>query len=333
MATESLFPYRTLEVEPVLQLSSPTIDGAPAPDSLLRHEGRVSLHELPAEWKLARLQARAVIPADALEAIGARDLRAVLTVHCGPTNLRAVTALDAGEGAGSWVGALELPRVHLHDRAEVYVTVTGSVDGIDDRRLARSKPWSIDLQPPREIEISGGQVPCRWRDFAETAPGENPIDPAFHGEISFVDLNTLEGPVVYLNEGVEGLRRLLDQRPGRPRLGKAVRDAMLDLIAQPALVAMAGAALAAAVPDGSDSIDWPGESWQRGVLESLLPVMYSDRDPDAALVTAVEAVATGDSALDVHTRLLAAAGRSIKTAAHTATVMRALESSDGEEAR
>lgn len=331
MATEQLFPYKTLEVEPTLRLSSPTVDGSA--EALLDREGRVSLHKLSPGWKLARLQAQVTVPPDALEAIGARDPRAVLTVHCGPTNLRAVTALEPAEGAGNWVGAVELSRVQLHERAAIHATVTGSVDGIADRRLARSAPWSVDVQPPREIEIESGQIPCRWRDFTETPEGETPIDPAFHSEISYVDLNAIEGPVIYLNEGVEGLRRLLDQRPGRPRLGKAVRETMLDLIAQPALVAMANAALAAAAGDDSDGAEWPGEGWQRGVLESLLPVMYPDRDPEAALVTAVEATVTGDGALDVQTRLQAAAGRSIKTAVHAVAVVRALESSDGEETR
>jgi hypothetical protein len=330
MATEPLFPYKTLGVEPTLHLSSPTVDGSA--EALLDREGRVSLHKLPPGWKLARLQARVTVPPDALEATGARDLRAVLTVHCGPTNLRAVTALEPADGAGDWVGAVELSRVQLHERASIHATVTGSVDGIDDRRLARSDPWSVDIEPPREIEIASGQIPCRWRDFTETPEGEAPIDPAFHGEISYVDLNTIEGPVIYLNEGIEGLRRLLDQRPGRPRLGRAVRETMLDLIAQPALVAMANAALTAA-GDESGGAEWPGEGWQRGVLESLLPVMYPDRDPEAALATAVEATVTGDGALDVQTRLQAAAGRSIKTAAHAVAVVRALESSDGEESK
>jgi hypothetical protein len=329
MPATALFPYKTLDVEPSLHLSSPVLDGEPAP--LLPREGRVSLHDLPAGWNVAKLQVRATIPPDAMDAIGARDPRAVLTLHCGPTNLRAVSALRAGESAGDWIGAVELARMHLHERAELYVTVTGSIDGIDDRWLARSEAWSVDMQPPRDVEISGGEIPCRWRDFTEAGPGENPIDPAFHNEVSYVDLNALEGPVIYLNEGIDGLRRLLDQRPGRPRLGRAVREAALDLIAQPALVAMANAALAAAVPDGSDEIDWPGESWQRGVLESLLPAMYPDRDPSAALVAAVEATAGGDGARDVQTRLQAAAGRSIKVANHTLSVLRALELSDGEE--
>jgi hypothetical protein len=329
MAAQELFPYKTLEVEPTLRLSSPVVDGNPAP--LLSREGRVSLHDLPAGWNVAKLQARVTIPPDAMDSIGARNPRAVLTVHCGPTNLRAVSVLEAGDDVGNWVGSIELPSVHLRERAQLYATVTGSIDGVGDRWLARSKFWSVDLQPPRDIEISGGQIPSRWRDFTKAGPGENPIDPAFHGEISYVDLNALEGPVIYLNEGIDGLRRLLDERPGRPRFGKAVRETTLDLIAQPALIAMANAALAAAVPDGSDEVDWPGESWQRGVLESLLPLMYPDRDPGAALVAAVEAMAGGDSALDMQTRLQAAAGRSIKAANHALLVLRALESSDGEE--
>jgi hypothetical protein len=331
MPAETLFPYKTLDVEPGLHLSSPVVDGEPAP--LLSREGRVSLHDLPSDWKVAKLQVRATIPPDAMDSIGARAPRSVLTVHCGPTNLRAVCALQAGDGAGDWTGAVELARMHLHESAQLYVTVTGTIDGIGDRWLARSKPWSIDLQPPRDVEISGGQIPCRWRDFSQAEPGENPIDPAFHNETSYVDLNALEGPVIYLNESVDGLRRFLDQRPGRPRLGKAVRETTLDLIAQPTLVAMANAALVAAIPDGSEGIDWPGESWQRGVLESLLPVMYPDRDPTAALAVAVEAISSGDGALDVQTRLQAAAGRSIKASNHTLSVLRALESSDEEERR
>jgi hypothetical protein len=325
MATETLFPYAVLDTSPTLRLSTPTVDGEPAP--LLPREGRVDLSELADGWKEARVNARVEVPIDELEELGVRKYAVVLTLHCGPTNLRSTVPLEpsAGERSGQWTGAIDLPRMVIRDRAVIYATVTGTVADVPHRWLGASPKISVDLHPPRTPEISGGHVPVVWRDFSETDEGENPIDPSLHDEMSFVDLSLPEGPIIYLNERVPELRRLLEMRTGRTRSERAIRELALDLVAAPAMVAMANAALAAAGPsDDGGEAQWPGD-WHGEILRSMLPLMYPDREPDAALAIAVRGLTSGEDAQDVQSRLLAAAARLVKATPHVRGVIKHLE--------
>jgi hypothetical protein len=327
MATATLFPYSVLQTEPVLRLSNPSVDGRPMP--LLPRENRVDLSTLADGWKEARVNARVQVPVEELETMGVRQYQVVLTVHCGPTNLRSTTVLEStgGERSGQWTGSLDLPRTMIRDRASIYATVTGVVDGVAHRWLGRSREVAVDLHPPRVPEITGGgQVPIVWRDFSQTADGQNPIDAVLHDEMSFVDMTLPEGPVIYLNDRVSGLRRLLDVRTGRSPIERAVRETALDLIATPAMAAMANAALVAAAPaEHSDEAQWPDVEWQADVLRSVLPLMYPDRDPDAALASAVLAVTSAEDAQDVQSRLLGAASRLVKATHHLRGVIKTFE--------
>jgi hypothetical protein len=327
MATTTLFPYPVLQTDPALRLSNPSVDGRAAP--LLPRENRVDLSALSAGWKEARVNARVQVPVEELETIGVRHYEVVLTLHCGPTNLRSTVTLEAtgGEGSGQWTGSLDLPRMVIRDRASIYATVTGTVDGVAHRWLGRSREIPVDLHPPRIPEITGGgQVPIVWRDFSKADEGQNPIDPSLHDEMSFVDMSLPEGPVIYLNDRVPGLRRLLDVRTGRGRTERAVRETALDLIATPAMAAMANAALVAAGPAGrSGEAQWPDVDWQREVLRSVLPLMYPDRDPDAALGAAVLALTSAEEAQDVQSRLLGAASRLVKATHHLRGVIKTFE--------
>jgi hypothetical protein len=327
MATETLFPYAVLDTSPTLGLSSPTVDGEPAP--LLSREGRVDLSELADGWKEARVNARVEVPVDELEELGVRKYEVVLTLHCGPTNLRSTVALEpsGGERSGQWTGAMDLPRMVIRDRAAIYATITATVAGVPHRWLGASSRISVDLHPPRMPEVSGGHVPVVWRDFSKAGEGQNPIDPSLYDEMSFVDLSLPEGPVIYLNERVPELRRLLEMRTGRTRAERAVREMALDLVAVPAMVAMVNAALAAAGPsDEGGEAQWPGD-WHGEVLRSLLPLMYPDREPDAALAIVVRGLTSGEDAQDVQSRLLAAAARLVKATAHARDVIKRLEES------
>ena len=332
MATQVLFPYEVLSTDPALQLSSATVDGEPAP--ILPREHHVDLYEMDRNWHVARAQARVEVSAEELERVGATEPKVVLTLACGPTNLRATVPTRAHRRIPIWTGEVEMPRVMLHTRGELYATVTATVDGTPDRWLGRSRSWMVDLVVPKIPEIAGGQIPVKWRDFTTAEQGEDPIDPTLHSEVSYMDLEAADGPIIYLNDRVLGLRRLLDERTGRSRLERSVREVSLDLIAQPAIIAMGNAALVAArglEEDGEPR--WPTESWQRGVLETILPLMYPDREPEAALRTAVRALEEVDDAVDVQQRLQAAAGRSIRSTKHTLGVMKALELQDEEEDR
>jgi hypothetical protein len=327
-----LFPYKTLTTEPVLTLSNPRVDGEPR--QLLGREGHIDLFDLPDGWRQARVGLRVQLPADELSSIGASEPEVVATLHCGPTNLRVARRLEPAGQAGQWVGEFDLPRTLLVDRAELYTTVAGNVGGERHRWLGRSRAVQVDIAPPRSPEIgAGGQIPVVWRDFTATDEGQNPIDPALHGEVAYVDLTGPAGPVIYLNDGIDGLRRLLDDRTGRSVLERAARDVVFDLIAQSSLVAMFNAAVAAAAELAEDGeAQMPSADWQRGVLESLLPLMYPDREADAALAVVTEARESGDDAQDVQTRLLGAAARHVRARTHVLQTMTALEDHVSEEA-
>lgn len=326
MPTPILFPYPVLTTEPVLRLSQPTIDGQPA--QLLAHEHRVDLSSAPDGWREGRVSARVQTPIEELAQLGVRQHEVVLTLHCKDTNIRNVVALEpsGGQDSGQWTGSIDLPRSLLHDRATLYATVAGTVAEVPHRWLGRSREIAVDLLPPRIPEVTGGQIRVVWRDFRTTEENQTPIDPSLHEEMSFVDMSLDEGPVLYLNDAVAGLRRLLDVRSGRTPVERAVRDTALDLIAAPAMVAMANVALAAASPpeDGGEA-EWPSVQWQRAVLESLMPLMYPDREPEAALTVATRALTDEGEARDVQTRLLGAASRLVKATQHVRGVIKTLE--------
>jgi hypothetical protein len=327
-----LFPYKTLSTDPVLTLSNPRVDAEPV--QLLTREGHIDLFAAPEGWRQARIGLRVQLPIDELASIGASEPEVVATLNCGPTNLRVAQRLEPGARAGQWVGEFDLPRTLLVDRAELYATVAGTVAGEPHRWLGRTRPVQVDVAPPRSPEFGpAGQIPVVWRDFATTEEGQNPIDPALHNEIAYVDLAGAAGPVIYLNDGIDGLRRLLDDRTGRSPVERATREVVFDLIAQSALVAMFTAAVAAAAELAEDGeAQMPSHDWQRGVLESLLPLMYPDRDVEAALAIAAEALDSGDDAQDVQTRLLGAAARHVRTRTHVLQTMTALENQQPQEA-
>jgi hypothetical protein len=330
MPPTTLFPYPVLDTDPTLQLSGPKVDGRPA--QLLPREGRVDLSERPAKWRAASVNVRVQVPVESLEQIGVRHHEVVATLHCAPTNLRATVPLEPDGGGGQWTGVVELPGDMLRERAVLSATVTGTVEGVAHRWLGRSQEVAVDLLPPRTPEISGGQVPVVWRDFSKTEDGQNPIDPALHDEMAWLDMSLPEGPVIYLNERVDGMRRLLEVRTGRARVERAVRETALDLIAVPAIAAMANVALAGADPPGEGGEpQWPDTDWQRDVLRTLLPLMYPDQEPESALSTAVRAIAGGEDAEDVQARLVGAASRLVRATRHVGGVVKALESLEGEE--
>jgi hypothetical protein len=197
---------------------------------------------------------------------------------------------------------------------------TAGAAGRQGRRAAH-----IDLHPPWVPEITGGQMAVVWRDFSKTATGQNPIDPSLQDEMSFLDMSLPEGPVIYLNERVPGLRRLLDVRIGRTGIERAARETALDLVAVPAIVSLLNVALAAAGPlQEEEAAQWP-DGWERDVLRGLLPLMYPDRDPEVALGVALRALTSGEDAQDVQSRALGAASRLVKATNHMRGVITTLE--------
>ena len=105
----------------------------------------------------------------------------------------------------------------------------------------------------------------------------------------------------------------------------------LDLVAVPAIMSMINVALATAGPleDGGEA-QWPDVDWQRDVLHRVLPLMYPDRDPDAALTVAVRTLAAGEDAQDVQSRLLGATSRLEKATQHVRGIINTMDAEEGE---
>lgn len=319
-----LFPYPTLVGSVDLRVSAPTVDGTPEPIVAAREIG---LWRLDRSWSRARIEVTARVPVDELGPLGADDLRVIATVNCAATNLRTTTPLEPGDDPAEWRGVVTLDRALLLEQAQLTATVVGTVEDEPHRFIGRSDPLPIPLREPRHSAIPGGSIVIRWRDFAATEPGEAPVPEALRGEVSWLDVTPLDGPVLYLNDGIDGLRRLLDERPGRNAAERAAREAILDGIAVPAIVGLVNAAVDrafanAAEDDGAPEIP---SGWEGDVLRALLPHMFPETsDPDAAFLELVRAADDPDVAADRQSRIVSAAGRFAKVANHTRSVINAL---------
>ncbi|MCK9250719.1 MAG: hypothetical protein M0P31_17295 [Solirubrobacteraceae bacterium] len=322
MAGPAIFPYPTLAEAPILRLDQPEVDGEPAP--LLNRDGVVDLSGLQGRWSTVRLQVVAEVPTDEIRLLPADEPEVVLTVHCAPTNLRTTTRLvRSADNEHAWEGTVELTRRTLRDQASLYATV----DDVANRWIGRTHPVAVHLRPPRDPRISGGHFPVKWRDFTVAAPGETPIPSRLKDEMSWVDVANVDGPIIYLNERVSGLRELLDDRTGRTRVERAARDTVLDLVATPAMVALLNAALSSvARSDADDPVQWPTETWQRDLLEAMLPRMYPDvSDSDAALAAATTPPLDHRDAGDLQSRVLSASHEFTRASAHAKTLARAFD--------
>ncbi len=328
MTEELLYPYQVLGSIPRLTVSNPRLDGHPHGD-LLPREGLVDLHSIEGPWIRVRLRASLQLPAERLAQV-TDEHHVVCTVHCPSTNLRYAVVMEPDPGrAGSYSAEVELERLLLHQRARVEAVVAGTVAGIEDRYLARSNPIDVHIASLRIPDISG-DLDIAWRHFDKEQEGLPALDAALHDQLSSLELDRPEGPRLWLNSSVTGLRRLLDERLGRPELEAAVRATVFDAIATSATMAMFGASVAAATElVEEDGPPWPGE-WQEEVLRSLLPLMYPEREVDDALEQVVENQ-DGAGGKDVQMRAHGAVARLLKTNTNSKKAIKALEKQENDQ--
>lgn len=301
MAGQLLFPYPTLTEPVALEVFDPSVDGHRGIGVGLRDRA-VDLHDLGL-WNEVSLKLRVLVDADALEGI-ASDPTVVVSVHCGPTNLRHAIVLERDAGRrGSFSGELLLERELLAQRAELQAVVAGVVDGVADRFVGESAVHTVNLQPPRSPDIMGA-LDVQWRDFT----ADPPLAPELHDQASHLELAGPEGPILWLNSTVSELRRLLDERTGRSPIENALRDVVFDTIAAPALLTMLHSAIATARVLDSKGDEWP-DGWQGDVLRALLPLMQPDTDVDQTL----QAVVTEPDDHSHHAHAPAAVARFLRT--------------------
>jgi hypothetical protein len=328
MADALLYPYAVLDSEPRLTVSNARLDGQREP-SLLARENLVDLHSIEGPWRRARLRAHVQLPADRLtDLIDADDEHeVVLTVHCPSTNLRHAVAMEPDPGRpGSFSAEVELERALLHTRARIEAVAAGTVAGVEDRYLARSNAVDVQIAELRIPEISG-DLDIAWRPFDQEHESLPALPPGMHDQLSHLELDRPngEGPRLWLNSSVNGLRRLLDERPGRSSVESAMRLAVFDGIATSAMLAMFNTAIAAAIAlDDDDGEPWPGD-WKEALLRSMLPHMHPERDVDDALRHALDNSRDSEGAVDVQERAHAAAARHLRTNVNARRAVKALE--------
>lgn len=331
MPAEILYPYETLgDARPLLALANARVDSVPV--DVLPREDYVDMYLAPEGWRRATLGVRVQVPAERIDEIADGDVRVVVVLHCAATNLRTVVPLETAgaERRGQYVGQLELESIHLHGRARIEAIVAATVAHVTNRYLGHSRPVVVNLEEPRSVEIGGGDVTLAWRRFDAPADDGVLIDPVFHDEPAWLDLSNQDEAVLYLNEGVADLRRLLDDRPGRTALEKATRDAVFDSIAVAATVAMFNGALQAAahLVGDNESPPWPDGTWAPGVLRALLGSMYPNLGADEALTAALGDRNDPDGGPQLQALAHAAASHLLKTTRTAHRVVRALEDLD-----
>ena len=89
-------------------------------------------------------------------------------------------------------------------------------------------------------------------------------------------------PTLFLNKSFDGLPELFSEDP-RPRGERlTVAETVSASIAKSAWLAMFQTALHGIRVNENDEYDWPEISWQKDVLEQILPHIYLDLSNEAA---------------------------------------------------
>jgi hypothetical protein len=287
MTQLSVTSYPALAGDVDLTIRHAEIDGSPLHLSLISAKERVvALHQVERRsWDTARLSVQATLPEDELErrTDSWSHVRCHVLVAERASNTRLMTPLTQGP-TGIWSAAVELHMDRHVARANIEAVVTATVDGEPGRVIGTSDPWTADLvarTPSRQRSVT-----VLWRDFN--------ADPdaalySYRNDPWSLDTTGPE-PILYLNEGLEGLRRLLS---GSDRVA---RESLLAQIAMNTWSALFNTAISSL-----EGAEWPGD-WQESVLRRLLPEMFPDRSPEDALAEVFERRAGGDEG-DLHMRL------------------------------
>ena len=155
-----------------------------------------------------------------------------------------------------WVGsvAVEAVAVRATSRDEKFGFATRA-----GQRIAGSCKWSLYIDD-RPI-MPGGAIDGQWRDFA------NDDNPELRSRSEcgwYLDLTDHERPTLFLNEGVAGLRRILEVTAIKGR-SAYLRDVSSHSILSPALLEMAVFAVNSSRGGGLSEL----ADWRRGLLVAL----------------------------------------------------------------
>lgn len=296
-----LAPYPTLVGDITLDVRAVRLDDVPLPFPMISETQRVvALHEVERrDWETAYLSVRLSAPRHELETGPWTDVSCHALLSERRTNARIATSLRE-EVSGTWTGEVRVHRDRHVGRAELSARVVGSVDEVAGRLIGSTgESWVIDLQARTPVRHKA--ITTVWADFtAENNPHLHPFR---------ADPWTIEAvgdePVLYLNQGFEGLDALLR---GTRVVDRPARAAIAAQIASDVWTALFNAATYA-IEMENDRPQWPG-GWRETVLKRMLPDVFPNRSPDDAIAEIVERRMNGDGGGDLQTRVLhAAAGQ------------------------
>jgi hypothetical protein len=231
----------------------------------------------------------------------------------------AVTTVPSGDSAweGSfcisrqdWIGSvsMEAMAVREHSREEKFGFATRAGE-----RIAGSCKWSLYVDD-RPI-LPGGAINGEWRDFSTD------VNPELRARAEcgwYLDLVDHERPTLYLNEGIKGLRKLLEVAASRGR-SAYLRDVTSHTILAPLLVEMGMFAVTSLRGAGFEEI----ADWRRGLLLTL--ARFSDGKSEEAMIESWLAANDSDAARGVLCDLTTAVQLFLGTFATVAKLIQSLE--------
>lgn len=274
MPEKVLFPYRFKQGAVSLTVLKARVDGEDAEQYVDSPAHRVVLRSLDS-WSRAVLGLHAEISPDKRAELypdqerqsPPDELRVVM--QCRATRWRSSMALQWSEESSAWEGEVELHNDLVRDNLSLHAVLvrTASMEEEAPRgyassrhmRLATSPEWQVafDASP----SLPGGYLDVRWENFGECQDyaklRQNP------DLVYYVDFES-SPPRLFLNEGVAGLREVLEHQGQRGPLA-AIREVLFGFIAQIGWLSLATNSLLS-IPEGMED---PEEEWQQTVLDSL----------------------------------------------------------------
>jgi hypothetical protein len=309
--TATLFPYTELQGNVGLTVTAVRLNGATMSWETTDADNRIVELRNPDQhsWSTGEIDLTVTGPAAELEARSdtVRTVRAVAVLDCGPTNRRQAIELTPAAGS-TWTGTFELDRSDWSGNATLSATIVATIDDVDDRCAGFASTWTVRLDdlPPREINNA---MRVLWENFAEPTEQRSFLT-EYADDICFLRIDPAQ-PLLFLNSGFAGLRALLEEKPGRPREHRLLREQVLTDLAATTWHALFTAALEAIEKDDEGHPGLPAEDWQRNVLDALLPRMYPNISIEEARRDAWENRHDRSAAAGLQERLLPAVSQHV----------------------
>lgn len=280
MAEQTFFPYRFAGHVADLLIRDVDIDGQQQNTFINPLARTVALRTLDA-WTSGTFSVEATVPIERLLALFPEDERGnppcamLLAVRCDATRWREGITLTPS-GPGIWRGTFQLDRRRIrgHVQVSAYLVRTQSralvppFAGTAHVRVADSASWSVSVD--REASPPGGYLNVQWDDFANSGSTTRKNHPTL---LYHLDLEG-NAPILWLNEGITGLKDVLSTEGTRGRVA-AVRDVVFSLIANTVWMGLTVSSLLAS----RDPNEGGPERWQQNVLSTITPLLTTIDDP------------------------------------------------------